>query len=171
MVFLPEVAGEGDEQDGRKGPGANHDHQPQRDGLTGGEASGGQRHAFGAQLWLVPHKESFLEQVTEGQTFQQTSQEIKQPRCSEFNQIIKTQETNYMYVKFCDQDDTRVRKRYLNAALARPFYFVIVILAAAWTGGGALPQEVKCTSVTGSRQAGASPQKKTENADRVIVLF
>lgn len=85
-----------------------------------------------------------------------------------------------MYMRFClnpvqkfkitPQDDTCVRKCYLNAALARPFYFVIVILAAAWTGGGALPQEVKCTSVTGSRQAGASP-KKTENADRVIALF
>lgn len=50
--------------------------------------------------------------------------------------------------------------QYLNAALARPLYFMIVVLAAAWTSGGALPQEVKCTPITGSGQAGSSPEIK-----------
>lgn len=70
FVFLPEVAGEGDEQHGRERPGAHHDHQPQGDGLAGGGASGGQRHASGAQLRLVPHVQRFLDGVTEAQKFQ-----------------------------------------------------------------------------------------------------
>lgn len=52
---------------------------------------------------------------------------------------------------------------YLNATLARSLYFMIVVLAAAWAGGGALPQEVKRASVTGSCQAGASPQKERKS--------
>lgn len=61
FVFLPEIAGEGNEQHRSESPDAHHDHHPQRDGLTGGGVSAGQLHAFGAQLWLVPHVQPFLD--------------------------------------------------------------------------------------------------------------
>ena len=44
---------------------------------------------------------------------------------------------------------------YLDASLARPLDPVIVVLRAAWTGAGALPQEVKRTTVTCSCRTGA----------------
>lgn len=63
FVFLPEIAGEGNEQHRSQGPDAHRDHHPQRDGFTGGRVSGGQLHAFGAQLWLVPHIQPFLDRL------------------------------------------------------------------------------------------------------------
>lgn len=60
LVFLPEIAGERDEQHGHEGSATDPDLQPQGDGLTRGRASGRQRYTFGAQLWLVPHVQGFL---------------------------------------------------------------------------------------------------------------
>lgn len=54
---------------------------------------------------------------------------------------------------------------YLKAALARPLYFMVVVFAAAWTSGGALPQEVEGTTIAGSRQAGAFKKKKKNDCE------
>lgn len=62
LVFLPEVEGEGDEQDGNEGSDSEPDLQPQSDDLAAGGASRRQCHAFGAQLRFVPHVQSFLKE-------------------------------------------------------------------------------------------------------------
>lgn len=46
---------------------------------------------------------------------------------------------------------------YLNASLARALYRVVVVLGAARTAAGALPQEVKRAPVTCPRRTGAAP--------------
>lgn len=67
LVFLPEIAGERDEQHGHEGSTADPDLQPQSEGLTRREASGRQGYTFGAQLWLVPHIQRFLERAADGE--------------------------------------------------------------------------------------------------------
>lgn len=45
---------------------------------------------------------------------------------------------------------------YLDASPASPLYLVVVVLAAAWTGTGALQQEVKRAPITCSFRTGAA---------------
>ncbi|TNN36333.1 hypothetical protein EYF80_053501 [Liparis tanakae] len=57
-----QIAGEGDEEHGDEGSAPDADLQPQSDGLARRGAPGRQRRAVGAQLGLVPHEQSLLQE-------------------------------------------------------------------------------------------------------------